>query len=131
MSSYRPESKDVSSYRPESKDVSSYRPDSSTASSHRPFSNISTSSSAGDVRAQSEPPSKPPPAIPTRKDDVDGGGMSKGHSEGSLDRPCPPPVTSLDSGSVNSLALSTTSWASSVRCDWNHFIVCVVVYTCF
>ncbi|XP_041375244.1 ankyrin repeat domain-containing protein SOWAHA-like [Gigantopelta aegis] len=92
-----------------------YRPegDSIDVSSYRPASDISISSSSSDVRAQSEPPTQPPPGIPATRDEADGGGMSKGRSESSLDRPCPPPVKSMDSISVNSLAMSTTSVASS------------------
>ncbi|XP_067651053.1 ankyrin repeat domain-containing protein SOWAHC-like [Haliotis asinina] len=69
--------------------------------------------SAGEVqRAQSEPPSKPPP-YPPGQDEADAGSISKGRSEGSLDSQMKGSVHSSDSISISSLAMSTTSIAST------------------
>ncbi|XP_071091532.1 ankyrin repeat domain-containing protein SOWAHC-like [Haliotis cracherodii] len=69
--------------------------------------------SVGDLqRAQSEPPSKPPP-YPPGQDDVEGGSISKVRSEGSLDSQMKGSVHSADSISISSLAMSTTSIAST------------------
>ncbi|XP_046585194.1 ankyrin repeat domain-containing protein SOWAHC-like [Haliotis rubra] len=69
--------------------------------------------SVGEVqRAQSEPPSKPPP-YPPGQDEADGVSISKGRSEGSLDSQMKGSIHSADSISISSLAMSTTSIAST------------------